>query len=224
MGVTLLKPRADMAAPAAAAATQARQWVVIGISGVTCGGKTTLASRLRETLAPVAVLHQDKYFLPDDSPKHVPVAGLSRRHNNYDILSALDMEAMLRDVRDTLAGNKPAPDHSAPPEARAPAPLQLPGKSFLILEGFTILNYEPIMELCDLRYYLTLEYNECLARRVFRLYDPPDVDGYFDKCVWPEHLKYKAQLEKDSRVCMLDGTRQDSYDVVMADIRAFVAR
>lgn len=44
------------------------------------------------------------------------------------------------------------------------------------------------------RYYLVLEYGECFSRRALRLYEPPDVAGYFETCVWPEHLKYRAQV------------------------------
>lgn len=65
-----------------------------GCAGVTCGGKTTLARQLLGALAPAALLQQDHYFLPDDSPRHVRVPGLE--HNNYDVLSALDMDAMYR--------------------------------------------------------------------------------------------------------------------------------
>lgn len=78
------------------------EWIVIGIAGVTCGGKTTLANKLKELLCPVYVIHQDKYFLPDSSSQHVRCPGME--HNNYDILSALDMEQMWRDIVSTIQG------------------------------------------------------------------------------------------------------------------------
>ncbi|XP_026331249.1 nicotinamide riboside kinase 1 isoform X2 [Hyposmocoma kahamanoa] len=168
-----------------------QHWFVVGISGVTCGGKTTLAQRLLGALTPAALLQQDKYFLPDDSPRHVPVEGLA--HNNYDVLSALDMDAMHSDALAALAGAATAP---APAGARR----LLQGKRLLVVEGFSVLNYKPLMELCDLRYYLVLEAGECQARRALRLYEPPDVPGYFERCVWPEHLKYRA--EKKTPACV----------------------
>nr|XP_021196399.2 nicotinamide riboside kinase 1 [Helicoverpa armigera] len=189
-------------------------WIIIGISGVTCGGKTSLAHQLASTLAPVHVFHQDKYFFPDDSARHVRCASLP--HNNYDILSALDMDAMLRDVTRTLAGDDRAHATTTDVTGR----YTRPGKKFLIAEGFTVLNYPPIMEMCDLRYYFVLELGECRARRALRLYEPPDIEGYFELCVWPEHLNYKAEIEKDKRVKILDGTRADAFDIVMADIKA----
>lgn len=62
-------------------------YFIIVIAGVTCGGKTTLATRLLSTLYPVHVFNQDKYFYPDDSPRHVRCRDLD--HNNYDVLSSL---------------------------------------------------------------------------------------------------------------------------------------
>ncbi|XP_052749466.1 nicotinamide riboside kinase 1 [Galleria mellonella] len=188
-------------------------WIVIGVSGVTCGGKTTLANRLKNVLRPVYVFHQDKYFYPDDSPKHVRCEGME--HNNYDILSALDMETMYDDIIQTLSGRDKS--HGSSVE-RETGKLEAKGKKFLIVEGFTVMNYKPILELCNLRYYFVLEYGECVSRRCLRLYDPPDVAGYFERCVWPEHLKYRAQIEQDKRVQILDGTRPDIYDVVIADL------
>lgn len=123
-----------------------KEWIVIGVSGVTCGGKTTLANKLRDTLTPVYVFHQDKYFYADDSPKHVRCAGLA--HNNYDILSALDMEGMYKDVLETINGGDKS--HQANKE-RAEGQIEVRGKKFLIVEGFTVLNYKPLLEICDVR-------------------------------------------------------------------------
>ncbi|CAD0250788.1 unnamed protein product [Spodoptera exigua] len=205
-------------------ALQRSNWVVIGIGGVTCGGKTSLARRLRGALRPARVVHQDAYFLADDSPRHVYIPEL--RHNNYDILAALDMDRMMADVAAILRGDLKEDDARVPNEVpsalslQAPAePFSLPGKQFLILEGLTVLNYPAIMELCDLRYYFVLEYEECLRRRLYRLYDPPDVPGYFELCVWPEHIKYRAEVEKDQRVKFLDGTDVNVHESVMEDIR-----
>ncbi|CAH2251860.1 nicotinamide riboside kinase 1 [Pararge aegeria] len=190
-------------------------WIIIGVSGVTCGGKTTLANKLKDTLSPVYLFHQDKYFYPDDSPHHVKCKNLD--HNNYDILPSLNMPLMYDDIVKTINGDNKAHAHNL---ERSHGKLEVEGKKFMILEGFTVLNYKPINEICHLRYYFVLEYVECLNRRVYRLYDPPDIDGYFDQCVWPEHLKYRAEIEKDARVSIIHGTRQDSFDIVISDIKS----
>ncbi|XP_061705070.1 nicotinamide riboside kinase 2 [Cydia pomonella] len=191
------------------------QWIVIGISGVTCGGKTTLANKLAQTLTPVYMFNQDTYFYPDDSPHHVRVEGME--HNNYDILSSLDMKSMHADILATMRGEDKAQYSATERGAR----LAADGKKFLIAEGFTVLNYKPILDLCDLKYYFVLEFGECFARRSLRLYDPPDVPGYFERCVWPEHLKYRAEIERNSSIQLLDGKVPDPIRIVLEDLQRF---
>ncbi|XP_072946268.1 nicotinamide riboside kinase 2 isoform X1 [Epargyreus clarus] len=188
-------------------------WIIIGVSGVTCGGKTTLANKLKDSLVPIYVFHQDKYFYPDDSPHHIRCVDLD--HNNYDILSSLDMDLMYKDIMDTIQGTDKS--HTSNVE-RVPGKYEVKNKKFLIIEGFTVMNFKPILEICNLRYYFVLSYEDCAARRCYRLYDPPDIEGYFDRCVWPEHLKYRAEIEKDKRVTILDGMQPNALEIVLADI------
>ncbi|KAJ2944889.1 hypothetical protein O0L34_g1780 [Tuta absoluta] len=191
-------------------------WIVIGISGVTNGGKTTLSNKMAESIENSCVLHQDKYFLPDDHPNHIPVPNLEPRHNNYDILSALDMSQMYSDALSIMEGSDIAHKSSETSKTK----YRIPGKKILIIEGFTALNYKKLYDLCDLRYYFVLEYGECFSRRVHRLYDPPDVAGYFEMCVWPEHLRYKQEFEHDNNVKIVDGslTPFENFNTVIEDL------
>lgn len=190
-----------------------KEWVILGISGVTCGGKTSLANRLKEKITPAYLFHQDHYFYPDDSPHHVKCDGLD--HNNYDILSSLDMDRMYKDICTTIEGGDKYQDSNVEDGADK---FKIPGKKFMIVEGFTVLNFEPIVKLCNFSYYFVLEYGECASRRCFRVYDPPDIPGYFEQCVWPEHIKYRAEIERDSRVKIIDGRAQNSLEIVMSDL------
>ncbi|KAI5631775.1 nicotinamide riboside kinase 1 [Phthorimaea operculella] len=192
-------------------------WIVIGISGVTNGGKTTLSNKMVQTIEDSCVLHQDKYFLPDDHPNHIPVPNLEPRHNNYDILSALDMNQMYSDALAIMEGSDIAHKSSQTFKTK----YRVPGKKILIIEGFTVLNFKKLYDLCDLRYYFVLEYGECFSRRCYRLYDPPDVAGYFELCVWPEHLRYKQELEMDQNVKIVDGARtpSENFHMVIDDLR-----
>ncbi|CAB3225660.1 unnamed protein product [Arctia plantaginis] len=193
------------------------EWIIIGISGVTCGGKTSLANQLNMKLSPVYTFHQDKYFYPDDSPHHIKCENLD--HNNYDILSALDMETMYKDICATIEGTDKSHYSSTHDGEHI---FKIPNKKFLVIEGFTVLNYEPIMKLCNLSYYFVLEYGECFARRCLRVYEPPDVPGYFELCVWPEHLRYRQAIEKNPRVTILDGKTPNSLDIVMDNLKTIM--
>lgn len=93
------------------------QWLVIGISGVTCGGKTTLSNALHQffknasnssffgnmKIGEVHLMCQDKYFLPIDSPQHIRVDALN--HINWEIITSLDMDKLTTDLRKILTMN-----------------------------------------------------------------------------------------------------------------------
>lgn len=92
-------------------------WLVVGISGVTCGGKTTLANSLYKyfnenrnkeiktgiELGRIEILNQDNYFLPEDDPRHKYIDRLNSQ--NWEIISSLDMDKMCNDIM-VILGNK----------------------------------------------------------------------------------------------------------------------
>jgi uridine kinase len=90
------------------------QWIVVGISGITCGGKTTLASKLFNyfqehrghelktgiEINRVEILNQDNYFRPVDDPKHKHVKRLN--HINWEIIESIDTDRMVNDIMEKL--------------------------------------------------------------------------------------------------------------------------
>lgn len=93
-------------------------WLTIGVSGVTCGGKTTMAESLYNFLSKptnsnvlhkdiqidqVKLINQDKYYLKENHPQHTLIEELN--HINWEILSSLDMEQMCEDISNILGCN-----------------------------------------------------------------------------------------------------------------------
>lgn len=184
------------------------KWLVIGICGITCGGKTTLATELNKLLPHSRIVSQDDYFLDVDDPKHIWVEELS--HINFEVLSSLDMERMHKDIVNIIQNSNVEFENVGKELSFFPLTkslenlknelchkIELKGLNILIVEGFSIFNYKPVEALCDLKYYLTLSKHECALRRSKRVYEPPDCPGYFDKVVWPEYVKLLADVKKN---------------------------
>jgi hypothetical protein len=65
----------------------------------------------------------------------------------------------------------------------------------LFVEGILVLNDVCVANLCDIKYFLKLDYETCLNRRKCRTYDPPDPLGYFDLVAWPFYVKNLEELQ-----------------------------
>lgn len=202
------------------------KWLVVGLSGVTNGGKTTLTNKLLDVLPTgTCIIKQDDYFFPEDDSHHVPCPG-GLQHHNWDIISSLDMERMIQDVKDIVNSqtkfntsvmgetNTFSNESEWSPECKQ-SPTAL---SILLLDGFLLFGNPQLTQMCNLHYFLTLTHSQCWERRKLRIYEPPDPPGYFDHCVWPmyeAHLKYIK--ENVHNVTVLDGS-VDHFPVVLKQV------
>ncbi|NXT32360.1 NRK2 kinase, partial [Pelecanoides urinatrix] len=112
----------------------------------------------------------------------------------WDVLDSLDMEAMVSTVRAWSENPVKLP--------RSPGVNVTPGSKepaiyihILVIEGFLLYNYKPLIDLLDIRYHLAVPYNECKRRRRTRNYSVPDPPGLFDGHVWPLYLKHGKEME-----------------------------
>lgn len=252
-------------------------WVIIGVSGATCSGKSTLARSLHKELPGSSLICQDDFFLPIDSERHTLIPALN--HFNWEIISSLDMERMHTVIENLVSGSAKsvlslstladvvskvteshlsaesetdkirtilnftggscremtedmdkcklnqtqlvATDETANGNASLEVKMinacddkQTSGVCILIIEGFLIFNDKKLADLCHRKYFLTLTKEQCWARRRIRTYDPPDVPGYYDQCVWPEYEKHRDQVFKQiPDVILIDG-EQDKTSIV----------
>lgn len=225
------------------------QWFVIGVTGVTCGGKTTVASRMKDYflneksivlkcgLKPIVnevkLISQDEYFLPVSDARHRLVTRLNVI--NFELLTALDMEKMLADIVQILDYNfvksTPSTDQNVANNSQNYCTMfndfdlndkqdekvdqfKVPDTqnnsndnilNILIIEGFLIFEQPDILDLCDVKYHFHLPYEICYERRKQRVYDPPDVSGYFEMCVWPHYERCCLKLRRRKDISIVNG-------------------
>ncbi|XP_057580114.1 nicotinamide riboside kinase 1 isoform X2 [Hippopotamus amphibius kiboko] len=170
---------------------------VIGIGGVTNGGKTTLAKNLQKRLPNCSVISQDDFFKPESEIETDENGFLQ-----YDVLEALNMEEMMSAISCWM-------------ESATQSLVSTDGGSveeipILIIEGFLLFNYKPLDTIWNRSYFLTIPYEECKRRRSTRVYEPPDAPGYFDGHVWPMYQKHRKEMENISwEIVYLDGTKSE---------------
>lgn len=174
--------------------------VVVGLAGVTNGGKTTMCKSLEKIFSSdrynlnIQTLHLDDYFRSNDDPNHKHLNKFN--HHDWDCLQALEFDRFLEDFQSI---------HDK--------------CDLLLVEGFLIFNL-PIKSKVhyrfDCAYYFDLPYEECRKRRAQRDYDPPDPDGYFEEHVWQAYIKAKKQafeLSNNVNVQLVDTTQQSFEDI-----------
>lgn len=189
-----------------------RKWFVIGISGATCSGKSTLAKKIHDSFSESVMLRQDDYFLPENDPRHTRIPELN--HMNWELITSLDMQKMYSDIMEILQINGNVNDSK---------------KKLLILDGFLLFKHNTVTDLCNRKYFLTLTKQQCWERRKDRIYEPPDVPEYFDTVVWPEYLKYKDEITKHSKLCetvtFIDGSKNenDIFEIVFKEINQLLS-
>ncbi|XP_061776829.1 nicotinamide riboside kinase 2-like [Nerophis ophidion] len=194
--------------------------IIIGIGGVTNGGKTTLTNRLLGTLPNCCVVHQDDFF---KKPDQIEVGEDGFRQ--WDVITALDMEAMVSTVRGWQENPvKFARSHGVclSPGAEECDSSKEERIHILIVEGFLIYNYKPLIDAYDKCFYISLPYEECKRRRSTRTYTVPDPPGLFEGHVWPMYLKHRKEMESNcDRIEYLDGltSKDDIYDHVFGSIQ-----
>ncbi|XP_054843469.1 nicotinamide riboside kinase 1 isoform X2 [Eublepharis macularius] len=188
--------------------------LVIGIGGVTNGGKTTLARRLKKQLPNCTIISQDDFFKSQSE-----VAVDEHGFLQYDVLDALYMEEMVASIHSWMAN----PKGCALTSLNNMHDMQQETDDcwVLIVEGFLLYNYRPLGDVWNKKYFLTIPYEECKKRRSSRIYNPPDPPGYFDGHVWPMYLKNKREMEENEMdIVYLDGTKlqQDLCSRICNDI------
>lgn len=142
---------------------------IIGIGGVSRSGKSTLAQRLKEALAPnhVLSLDLDEYVFDEKEIPHI------KGHPDWEVPESIDYARVLR----AIAENKSEYD-------------------VIIVEGILAFANSSLNDQYDLTVFMEISKDTYFERRRLETRWGKDPEWYL-KHVWETHLKYGQYREAD---------------------------
>lgn len=196
---------------------------IIGITGGSGAGKTTLVRALRDYFSEeeLCIISQDDYYLPRDQQEPD-----KRGVKNFDRPKSIDREAFARDIQKLIAGEtvtiKEYTFNNPHAEARLitlkPAPV-------IIVEGLFVLHIKRIRKLLDLKVFVQAKENIKLIRRIIRdqqerNYPLEDVLYRYRHHVMPTYEKYiRPHIDRADIVINNNDQMENGIRILKAFIR-----
>lgn len=177
----------------------ARQHLSIGIGGGSASGKSTLAARLQEELAPlrVEVIGQDRFFKPTAELPPYPLAGRQEPWPDYNRPDSFHVAEMVAHCR------------------------SVSGVDVAILEGILVLHYPELRELMDLKLYVAADADERIVRRIRRNLkagmDLDDICDYYLESVRFQHDRYNAPTQEHADLVIPGGMAETEEREAMVE-------
>lgn len=181
--------------------------LVIGISGTTNSGKTTLVRQLLEKFRNSSKICQDDFFLPPGDPRLAPIYIPELNHHNWEDYRALEMDKMVKTVEMRIKRLEEQTNNE---------------QAVLFVDGFSMFGWKPLLPFFHKKYFLSVSREVSEGRRRARHYNPPDVPGYFETVVWPEHLKHLDSIKDQQDIVYVDGNDgvERLYNIICSDINS----
>lgn len=200
---------------------------ILGLSGPSSSGKTTLARLLRSIFPHTLILHEDDFYRPEEQ---LPFRDGLR---DWDCAAALDIPSLVRalnhirekgelpDWLESKEDKNEVGEHGVPEETIKALKEKVgnwvdgPGrgkigekKKLMVLDGFLLFgeSMKDVRECIDIRMMLTAKFAKAKERREKRSgyvtlegywEDPP---GYVEKVVWPGYVEEHAFMFEEGNV------------------------
>jgi uridine kinase len=168
--------------------------IVVGVSGVSCGGKTTVARAVSEWLGEYGdMIMQDDFYKPASDLPINPITNFPE----FDEPESVHMQQ----IEDAILAWQNADDGDN-------------DKRVLLVEGTMIFTNRAIAQLCDLRYMIHVDFATAEYRRSLRRYPIPDPPQVVAKNIWPKYIKHRQMFTLIAEECALISKQIDGTEPV----------
>jgi uridine kinase len=205
---------------------QKKPSVVLGITGGTGSGKTTIAEEVVRVLGRqnAVILEQDSYYLDLGA---LPVA--ERGTLNFDHPDAFDWDLLKRQVQCLRAGqdiDKPVYDFHT--HSRLPETTRVEARPLLILEGILLFQDPDLRQAMDIKVYVDIDADVRFIRRLERDIrergrSPESVIQQYLTTVRPMHLQYVEPARHYADIIIPGGGyNRIALEMLIARLRALL--
>lgn len=200
--------------------------LLIGISGGTGSGKSTVTKKLVELIKEenVAVIEEDSYYKDQSN-----ISFEERVKTNYDHPFAFDNKLLIEHLKDLKSGKsieKPLYDFGL--HNRKKETLLVEAKEVVILEGILILAEEEIRNLLDIKVFVDTDSDVRIIRRILRDIKErgrslDSVIYQYMKTVRPAHLQFIEPSKKYADIIIPEGGYNDvAIDLIYQKIKSII--
>lgn len=199
--------------------------IVIGVSGGSASGKTTVANKIkRECQDSVELLSHDYYYLPNDN---LPFD--ERVKLNYDHPNAFDTKRFIQDVKDLknlISIERPV--YSYTEYTRTKETVKVKPARVIVLEGVMIFENPELRELIDIKVFVDTDADERLIRRIIRDVNHrgrslDSVLSQYINTVKPMHEEFVEPSKKYADIIIpRGGMNEVAIDMVIHRVKAII--
>jgi uridine kinase len=199
--------------------------IVIGVSGGSASGKTTVANRIKEAYKDsVELLSHDFYYKP-----HYDLPFEERANLNYDHPNAFDTERLINDIKmlkQYIAIDRPI--YSYTEHNRLTDTVRVNPAKVIILEGFMIFENAELRDLMDIRIFVDTDADERLIRRIIRDVNErgrslESVINQYSNTVKPMHELFVEPYKKHADIIIPRGGKNEvALDMLIHRIKAIL--
>lgn len=167
---------------------------IIGITGISGGGKTSAAQKLKDHYGDDAIIISlDCYYFgrdPGQSFKEYV------ENTNFDHPDAIDFALFVEHLKKLKNGETVfIPSYDMSTSLRTDNVTEVKPAKILIIEGILILSHEALRKIIDVTVYIATSSGVALARRIerdkkVRKLEPSHTLDVYEKNIWPTYLAF----------------------------------
>lgn len=200
--------------------------VIIGITGGTGSGKSTIARAIFESVPEkrASIIEQDCYYR-DQS--HLPAE--ERVKVNYDHPLAFDTELLIEHLKQLLDGQViPKPQYDFTVHNRKKETIPVEPREIIIVEGILVLDSPVLRDLMDIKIFVDTDADVRIIRRMVRDMQErgrtlDSVIAQYLDVVKPMHFEFVEPTKRYADIIIPEGGHNKvAIDIMVAKIKTII--